>query len=293
MTFATNAPRIGVVFRPQLPPERLREFVKRADQAGLDDVWVWEDCFAEGGLTTATAALAWSGALRVGLGLMPVPLRSPALAAMEVATLARLFPGRFVPAVGHGVQEWMGQVGARAASPMRLLREWTAAVRSLLHGQSVTVSGEYVRLEGVALDWPPATVPPLLVGARGPRTLALAGELGDGVVLDAGVSPDGVRRAVEQAGARGPHEVVVYVMAGANASARARIDAELAQSGRSAPPAVAVGTPGQVAGLVRRYAQAGASTVVLQPAGTDPDMAGLIELAAATRAMLPTGSTTS
>jgi alkanesulfonate monooxygenase SsuD/methylene tetrahydromethanopterin reductase-like flavin-dependent oxidoreductase (luciferase family) len=275
-----------VVFRPQLPPERLRGFVQQSERAGLDDVWVWEDCFAEGGLTVATAALAWSGSLRVGLGLMPVPLRNPALAAMEVATLARLFPERFVPALGHGVQEWMGQVGARAASPMRLLREWTAAVRSLLHGRTVTVAGEYVRLEGVALDWPPVVVPPLLVGARGPRTLALAGELGDGVVLDAGVSPDGVRRAVEQAGARGPFEVVVYLMGGTGDGARARIDAELARSGRPAPPAAAVGTPGQVADVVRAYAQAGASTVVLQPAGTDPDMTGLIELAAATRAVL-------
>jgi alkanesulfonate monooxygenase SsuD/methylene tetrahydromethanopterin reductase-like flavin-dependent oxidoreductase (luciferase family) len=100
-------PRVGILFRPQLPPERLREFVISAELAGLDDLWMWEDCFLEGGLTSATAALAWSSSLRIGLGLMPVPLRNPALAAMEVATLARLFPGRFVPAVGHGVLPWM------------------------------------------------------------------------------------------------------------------------------------------------------------------------------------------
>jgi len=186
-------PRVGIIFRPQLPPERLREFVISAEAAGLDDLWLWEDCFAEGGLTTATAALAWSGSLRIGLGLMPVPLRNPALAAMELATLARLFPGRFVPAVGHGVQPWMEQVGARAPSPMTLLREWVTATRSLLRGDAVTVSGQYVRLTDVALDWPPAAVPPLLVGARGPKTLALAGELADGLVLDAGISPPGVR----------------------------------------------------------------------------------------------------
>jgi alkanesulfonate monooxygenase SsuD/methylene tetrahydromethanopterin reductase-like flavin-dependent oxidoreductase (luciferase family) len=88
---ASKAPRVGVVFRPQLPPERLHEFVVSAESAGLDDVWLWEDCFFEGGLTSATAALGWTTSLRVGLGLMPVPLRNPALAAMEIATLARLF----------------------------------------------------------------------------------------------------------------------------------------------------------------------------------------------------------
>src|SRR5436309_1620294 len=149
MGSGSDTPRVGVVFRPQLPPERLREFVAAADAAGLDDVWLWEDCFAEGGLASAAAALAWSGSLRIGLGLMPVPLRNPALAAMEIATLARLFPGRFVPAAGHGVLAWMDQVGARASSPVTLLREWVAAVRALLRGQSVTVSGRYVRLDGV------------------------------------------------------------------------------------------------------------------------------------------------
>ncbi len=82
----------GVVFRPQSPPEELRAVVEAADASAVDELWLWEDCFLEGGLTTAALALAWSSRVRVGIGLLPVPLRNPALAAMEVATLARLFP---------------------------------------------------------------------------------------------------------------------------------------------------------------------------------------------------------
>ncbi|WP_370948429.1 LLM class flavin-dependent oxidoreductase [Amycolatopsis sp. cg5] len=177
--------RVGVVFRPDSPPEDLRQTVRAADEAGVDELWLWEDCFREGGLTSCAAALAWSERLTVGIGLMPVPLRNPAVTAMEIATLARLFPGRFVPAVGHGVLEWMAQVGARAASPMTLLREHADAVRRLLHGETVSTAGRYVRLDTVALDWPPRQVPPLIIGARGPKTVALAGEVGDGVLLDA------------------------------------------------------------------------------------------------------------
>jgi 5,10-methylenetetrahydromethanopterin reductase len=283
----TGVPRVGVVFRPQLPPERLREFVTLAEAAGLDDVWLWEDCFLEGGLTSAAAALAWTGSVRIGLGLMPVPLRNPALAAMEVATLARLFPGRFVPAAGHGVLAWMHQVGGGAASPVTLLREWVAAVRSLLHGQAVTVNGEYVRLRDVALDWPPATVPPLLVGARGPKTLALAGELADGLVLDAGITPGGVRQAVATAAAARPHEVVVYLLGGAGPGARERIGAELSASTRPASDAaVAVGSPADVARVIGSFAGAGATTVVLQPAGDDRDVAATVRLAGAARTAL-------
>jgi alkanesulfonate monooxygenase SsuD/methylene tetrahydromethanopterin reductase-like flavin-dependent oxidoreductase (luciferase family) len=280
---------VGVVFRPQLPPERLREFVTAAESGGLDDVWLWEDCFREGGLTTATAVLSWTGSLRVGLGLMPVPFRNPALAAMEIATLARLFPGRFAPAAGHGALDWMEQVGARVASPMTLLREWVTAVRALLAGQSVSTSGRYVRLDEVALDWPPQAVPPLLVGARGPKSVALGGELADGLVLDAPIDPAGVRQAVATAAAPRPHDVVVYLLSAAGPAAAERAGAELAELGKPLPGRAAVGSPDDVAAAIRSFAEAGATTVVLQPTADDPDVLATISLAAAARAALHAG----
>jgi alkanesulfonate monooxygenase SsuD/methylene tetrahydromethanopterin reductase-like flavin-dependent oxidoreductase (luciferase family) len=289
MTGPIEVPRIGAVFRPERRPEDLPGFVELAEAVGLDDVWLWEDCFREGGLTSAAAALAWTSSLRVGVGLMPAPLRSPALAAMEIATLARLFTGRFVPACGHGVLSWMEQVGVRADSPLTLLREWAGAVRELLHGRNVTVSGHYVRLDHVALDWPPAAAPPLLIGARGPKTLALAGEVADGLVLDAGISPDGVRAAVRTAAAQRPHEVVVYLLCGAGEDGLSRATAELAFSPWRQQGSVAGGSPDDVARLIRGYAHAGATTVVLQPAGDDPDAAAMLRLAGAARTLLRTG----
>src|SRR3954454_14274219 len=123
--------RLGVVFRPELPPEELRGVVEACESAGVGELWLWEDCFLEGGITMAAAALAWSDRMRVGVGLLPVPLRNVALTAMELSSLFRLFPGRAEIAIGHGVQDWMGQVGVRAGSPMTLLREYAGALRSL------------------------------------------------------------------------------------------------------------------------------------------------------------------
>ena len=266
----TSQPRLGVVLRPQIEPERLREAVRRCDAAGLDDVWLWEDCFLTGGIAASTAALAWSDNVRVGLGLMPVPFRNPALAAMEIAAVARLFPGRFAPAVGHGVLDWMSQTGVRAASPLTLLREHAGALRSLLHGERVTVDGRYIHLDDVALDWPPAgdDIPPLLFGARGDKTLALAGELADGVVLDDGDDDyqdlDGERlaRAVGialEARATGPlagkpFEVVAYVGLGGDPAERARA-----------------------------LVSAGATTLAFQPTGDSPDPAEALAAVAAAR----------
>lgn len=253
--------RTGVVFRPQSPPEQLRAVVEAADAAGVDELWLWEDCFLEGGLTTAALALAWSSRLRVGIGLLPVPLRNPAVVAMEAAVLARAFPDRFVLGLGHGVLDWMAQVGARAGSPMTLLREHTTAVRRLLAGERVQVAGEYVRLDDVALDWPPQRPPTVLVGARGPRTLRLAGEVSDGVLLDAEVTgPDEVRRGRalaqegrDDAGRPGRVDVTVYT--------------ELASD--------AV-TPDAVVDRVGTLAEAGADAVVLQSDEARPDPSALL-----------------
>ena len=281
---------LGVVFRPQLAPERLRAVAQLADATELEELWLWEDCFREGGISTAAAALAWTERVRVGVGLLPVPLRNVAITAMETAALHRMFPGRAIVGVGHGVQDWMGQVGARAESPITLLREHLAALRALLRGERVTTDGRYVRLDDVALDWPPDGPVEVLAGAGGPRSLRLSGEAADGTILTASTSPDGVRKARrlidegrESAGRTGePHKVVVYLLAATGADAAARLRAELVDEGLDHVPDLGVaGDADAVAKAVQRLADAGADTVILQPTGDEPDPEGFVRFAAA------------
>lgn len=279
---------LGAVFRPQLAPERLRAVARVAEETGLEELWLWEDCFREGGISAAAAALAWTERVRVGVGLLPVPLRNVAVTAMEAATLHRMFPGRAILAVGHGVQDWMGQVGARAESPVTLLREHLLALRALLGGERVTTEGRYVRLDDVALDWPPGHAVEVLAGATGPRSLRLAGEAADGTVLTALTPPDGVRRARElidegraAAGRTDAHKVVVYLLAATGPGAGERLRAELVAEGVGPVPDLGVaGEAGAVAEAVRRLTEAGADTVILQPTGDEPDPEGFVRFAA-------------
>lgn len=263
--------RLGTIFRPQIAPERLRATAEAADASGLDELWLWEDCFEHGGIATVAAALAWTERLHVGVGVLPVPLRNPALAAMEIASLSRLFPDRVEVGLGHGVLDWMGQIGARVESPMTLLREYLTALRSLLAGETVTTDGRYVHLRDVQLAWVPPTAPRLHVGAVRPKTLALAGELADGTVLTGGTTSGEVRtnRAVfDQARGDQPGrgQVTVYLIAVTGPDAEARLAAELDrwQLDPSADLAVA-GDADAIATAVRRWADAGAYAVILQP----------------------------
>lgn len=192
-----NETIVGAIARPQLPPERIRDVALAAERTGLDELWLWEDCFWEGGISMAGAVLGMTERLVVGIGLLPMPLRNVALAAMEIAALDRLFPGRFVVGLGHGVQDWMGQAGARVRSPLTLAREYVAALRGLLAGDEVTTTGDYVNLDRVRLVWPPATPTLLHLGATGPNSLRLSGEIGDGTILSGETALADVPRSCE------------------------------------------------------------------------------------------------
>ncbi|WP_229073783.1 LLM class flavin-dependent oxidoreductase [Actinoplanes sp. DH11] len=267
---------LGVVFRPQNPPERLRSVARAADEAGLEELWLWEDCFLESGIATAAAALAWTERLTVGIGLLPVPFRNVAVLGMEAATLHRLFPGRAIITLGHGVQDWMGQVGARVGSPLTLLREHIEALKALLAGETVTTSGRYVQLDGVKLDHPPLGPARVYAGATGPKTRALACEVADGILLTAG-TPAAEVAAVRAAAAA----VTVYVHAATGPDAGARMARELEFWGESDEGGTtAVGGAAEVAAVVNRYRDAGADAVILQPTADEPDLEGFVRFVA-------------
>lgn len=200
----------GMCFDRTFPAALVTEVARRLDAGGADQLWLIEDCFFTGGVSLAAAALAVTDRLRVGLGILPAVARNPAVTAMEVATLCGLGPGRVLPGIGHGVQEWMGQMGARTPSPLTTLEEVITTVTRLLAGERVTFDGRAVHLADVALAAPPADPPPVLAGVMGPRSLALAGRVAGGVVLAEPASPTYVRRALDQAGHPDPFHVAVF-----------------------------------------------------------------------------------
>jgi alkanesulfonate monooxygenase SsuD/methylene tetrahydromethanopterin reductase-like flavin-dependent oxidoreductase (luciferase family) len=189
-------PALGFCFDPEFPPALVTEFARRLEAAGAQQLWVIEDCFHTAGVSLAATALAVTDRLTVGLGILPAVARNPAITAMEIATLCGLAPGRVLPGIGHGVQRWMAQMGARAPSPVTALSEVITAVRRLLRGERVSMAGQHVHLDGVQLDRPPASVPPVLAGVSGPRSLAMAGQVADGLVLAEGNGPLAARAAL-------------------------------------------------------------------------------------------------
>ncbi|WP_341998078.1 LLM class flavin-dependent oxidoreductase [Microbacterium sp. LWH7-1.2] len=264
--------RIGAIFNPYThSPDEFRDAVLAAESEGLPELWIWEDCFRQSAFATVGAALAWTEALRIGIGIAPMPLRNAAATAMEIASVERLFPGRLLPGVGHGVLDWMGQVGARVASPLTLMREYVPALRGLLGGDELNVDGRYVTLRDVRLNYPPTTPPFVYAAAEGPKTLRLSGEVADGTILDSGhtageyaIATAAIREARAAAGRGDGHDIVAYVVTAFGAEAEARAIADVGD--RPEPEERALwGDPAEVAARAQRFFDAGVDDVVLLP----------------------------
>ncbi|WP_326565324.1 LLM class flavin-dependent oxidoreductase [Amycolatopsis rhabdoformis] len=203
--------KIGLVAPPDLDVSRFGAYACHAERLGFDELWVVEDCFFRGGIAQAAVALARTERITVGVGVLPAAARNAAFAAMELATLAGMFPGRVIAGLGHGMPGWLRQVGAWPASPLTLLREYFTTVRAILGGARVSHDGAAVRLRDVQLQSPPTVVPPLYAGVRGPKSLALAAEVADGTILAEPVTPEYLRAVREIVGPG--HDLVAYNVA--------------------------------------------------------------------------------
>lgn len=232
--------RLGAMLRREVLPEHTAAYARGVERLGFDSLWVVEDCFYAGGVAAGAVALASTERIAVGLGVLPAVMRTAAGAALEIAALARMFPGRVLPGFGHGVTGWMHQIGALPASRLAALEETTSAVRALLRGETVTVDGRHVHLDAVALEFPPPVVPPVATGVRGPLSLRLSGRVADGTVLTELSTPAYVRWAREridagrvEAGRTDGHHVTVYAYAAPDREAVRPLVADGVRSGGS------------------------------------------------------------
>jgi alkanesulfonate monooxygenase SsuD/methylene tetrahydromethanopterin reductase-like flavin-dependent oxidoreductase (luciferase family) len=210
---------LGIMFRREHAPEHLPGFVRRAEEAGFDELWLVEDNLYGGGIASAATALAVTEAISVGVGIMPAVVRNPVFAAMEIATLSRLYPNRFLPGLGHGVASWMRQIGAFPRSQLKALEEVTITIQEMLAGERLTYDGEYIHLNEAELVHPPAQNPPISLGVRGPKSLALSGRVADGTILAEYSAPAYVSWAREQieggkveAGHNREHHLTVFAL---------------------------------------------------------------------------------
>jgi 5,10-methylenetetrahydromethanopterin reductase len=197
-------------------PEVFEQHVAEIDRLGYDTLWLTDsslhsrNCWAY--LTLAARA---SARLRLGTAVTNPVTRHPAVTAVAAATVAEISGGRVTLGLGAGDRPLLslGERPARLADLERSIE----AIRALWAGQHVTTQARGFALDDAHYRFAPVPDIPVWVSATGPKTLELAGRVADGVILLAGLHPDGVRyalehidRGAEQAGRGARPEVTVF-----------------------------------------------------------------------------------
>ena len=175
----------------------LRAHVAEIDRLGYDALWLTDsslhsrNCWAY--LTLAARA---SARLQLGTAVTNPVTRHPAVTAVAAATIAEISGGRFTLGIGAGDRPLL----SLAEKPARLadLEKSIEVIRALWAG----AARHRRRAAGLALDdahyrFAPVPDIPVWVSATGPKTLELAGRVADGVILLAGLHPDGIKFALE------------------------------------------------------------------------------------------------
>ena len=137
-----------------------------------------------------------------------VRIRNPLVMAQTLASLDELTGGRMVLSPGACTNTHALRYGLEPFSPPDTLREWVEAIRQVMTGNNVSYHGEFVNFDNAKLSFEPVRQHvPFLIPATSRTGLRLAGQIGDGVMLNAVCSPEYsanaiaiVKQAVAEAG---------------------------------------------------------------------------------------------
>ena len=173
------------------PPAGVPDLVAEAERLGFDSVWT-----AEAYGSDALTPLAWWGSqttrVRLGTDLIQLSARTPTATGMAALTMDHLTGGRFVLGLGvSGPQVVEGWYGQSFPKPLARTREYVEVIRRVLaRAEPVRFDGEHYPLPypgGTGLGKPLKSIThplradlPIILGAEGPKNVALAAEIADG-----------------------------------------------------------------------------------------------------------------
>ncbi len=198
--------RLGITLPVPPDVDASMQWALWAERKGIDAIW-FADTGGADSLTLAAAVAVKTARIRLGMGVVPVYTRTPALFASTVMTLSHLAPGRVVMGLGassHAMVE--GWHGIPFAKPLTRVRETALMLRKMLTGERENFAGETLHSTGFRLVPPARERVPIYLAALRPKMLEMAGEVGDGVVLNSfpvEALPrmmDHIRAGVERAG---------------------------------------------------------------------------------------------
>jgi len=185
--------RVAIYLQDAHPIRDGMEYVKYAESHGFEAVWQAESRLVRDAVVPMAAFAAVTSKIKVGSGVINNWTRNAAIISTTFLTLDDLAPDRIILGIGAWWDPLAKNVGINRTKPLKAMKEVVTVVRDLLAMKNVTFHGEFVNVTGIEHDIvhgrrEPRHVP-IYIGATGMQMMELAGEIGDGVVLNYLVSP--------------------------------------------------------------------------------------------------------
>jgi len=187
----------GVVLQGVDPANKFVEMTTHIEALGFDYLWLTESSLhARDPYQLLALAAQVTTSLCLGTAVTNPVTRHPALTVVAAATLAEIAGDRSILGIGAGDRP----LAALEVKPARLteLQESIEAIRRLLAGDCVTSGYSSFSLTNAQLRFNARVDLPIYLSASGPKTLELAGEIADGVILLCGLEPSVVKWALER-----------------------------------------------------------------------------------------------
>jgi alkanesulfonate monooxygenase SsuD/methylene tetrahydromethanopterin reductase-like flavin-dependent oxidoreductase (luciferase family) len=191
--------RIGFAtgYYPDMNVREMTDWMKQADELRYELAFFVETIESMRDSVSALSAFALN-TKQVQIGCTQiVRVRSPMIMAQTLATLDELSEGRMMLSPGACTPSHAERNSLEPADPVVTLKEYVTALRKILTGEEVTYHGETVRLDRAGLAWKPyRTHIPMWIAATSKTGLRVAGQIGDGVLLNAIASPEYTKNAI-------------------------------------------------------------------------------------------------
>ncbi len=205
--------RLGIYFDGFSSASEMLEVSRQAEEAGADSLWFAQHMGYREAMIMAGAVAGVTKSIKLApTAITPYLWRSLPVA-MSMATLDELAPGRAQIALSVGNLLNLSESGVEAVKPVRVMQQYVQSVRALLAGGAVQFDGEIEKLCGAHMEFGKNATIPIYVASTGPQVLKLAGQIGDGILLSAGMTLASCRSCLDavdagvKAEARDPNSV--------------------------------------------------------------------------------------
>ena len=202
--------KFGIEFVPQIPLNELVRLVKLAEDVGFQYAWITDHYNNKNVYETLALIAAETETIKMGPGVTNPYVRSPAISASAIATIDEISEGRATFGIGPGDKATFDALGIEWTKPVSTIKAAIADINTLLAGEKTE--------GGAALGGAKAVQEhiPIYMGAQGPKMLETAGEIADGVLINASNPKDYeaampmIKKGIEAAGGDKEFDVGAY-----------------------------------------------------------------------------------